>query len=105
MATAGKLRLAEAVVACRRGAPKEAIALLEDVWLELRFSFIADWMRVAEIIRAFAESQGDVREQNVIAGRIMRVEPVIGDELAFLRRKWPEMHAFLAAHGLSQTKS
>ena len=105
MATAGKLRLAEAILACRRGAPKDAIALLEESWLELRFSFIANWMRVAEVIRAFAEAQGDVREQNVVAGRLVRIEPVVGNEMAFLGRKWPEMHAFLAAHGLSQANA
>lgn len=105
MATAGKLRLAEAILACRRGAPKDAIALLEEAWLDLRFSFIANWMRVAEVIRAFAEAQGDVREQNVVAGRLVRIEPVIGNELAFLGRKWPEMHAFLAAHGLSHAET
>lgn len=105
MIIAGKLRVTEAILACRRGAPKEAIALLDEIWLELRFSFTANWMRVVEVIRAFAEAQGDVREQNVVAGRLVRVEPVVGNELAFLGRKWPEMQAFLAAHGLSQDGS
>lgn len=105
MLVAGKLRLADAVVACRSGAPADAVKLLDDAWLELRFSFVANWMRVAEVIRAYAEaaeSRGDVRGHNVVAARLVRIEPVVGDELAFLGRKWPEMHAFLAAHGLSR---
>jgi hypothetical protein len=92
--------LAEAIVLCRRGAAAEAVGVLDARWTTMRHAFTANWMRVVEIVRAFAEAQGPQREQNVVAERLVRVEPVVGDELAFLGAGWPEMRAFLVAHGI-----
>jgi hypothetical protein len=53
------------------------------------------------LVRAFAEAQGGVRASNTVAERLVRVEPVVQGELAFLGLEWPEMQAFLGAHGMT----
>jgi len=95
-----RLRLVEAIVLCRRGDHAGAIALLERHWLELRYTLSANTMRTVELVRAFAEAQGAVREGNVVAERLVRIEPVVSGELDYLAAAWPEMHTFQAAHGL-----
>ena len=99
-----QLCLAEAVVACRKGAPTEAIALLDRTWNELRYSLSADAMRLVETVRAFAEAQAGLRASNTVAERLVRVEPVGPGELSFLGVGWPEMSAFLSAHGLGDAR-
>ncbi|MEA2752553.1 MAG: hypothetical protein QOI41_6696 [Myxococcales bacterium] len=98
---AAHLCLAEAAIACRRGDPTGAVALLDARWNELRYALTADSMRVVEVIRAFAEAQGGIRASNTVAERLVRVEPVAPGELAYLGAEWPEMKAFLGAHGIA----
>ena len=100
MGSAARLCMAEAVVAARKGDPTGAIAILDKSWDELRFVLTADTLRVVEVIRAFAEAQGGLRESNTMAERLVRIEPVRRGEFAFLGAEWPEMKAYLAAHGL-----
>jgi len=95
-----RLCLGEAIVAIRRGDSAGAISLLEKNWLVLRATLDANAMRVAEVVRAFAEVGGGVRQYNVVQERLIRVEPVIGTEFGFLGARWPEMQAFLVAHGM-----
>lgn len=98
---AARLCLAEAVVACRRGNPKAAVENLERHWTKLRFSLTADAMRAVEVVRAFAEAQSvGVREQNVVAQRLVQLEPTVRGEFDYLGARWPEMQAFLASHDL-----
>ena len=101
MGHAAYLCLAEAMIACRRGDSAGAIALVDARWNELRYSLNADSMRVVEVVRAFAEAQGGVRAMNTVAERLVRVEPVAPGELAYLGAEWPEMKAFLGAHGIA----
>jgi hypothetical protein len=56
-------------------------------------------MRLVEVVRAFAEAQGGLRASNAVAERLVRIEPVVKGELAFLGVAWPEMKAFLGATG------
>jgi hypothetical protein len=100
MGHTGDLSLAETAIACRRGDYAGALKLLDERWLELRYTMTADTMRVVEVLRAFAEAQGGVRASNVVAERLLRIEPVTKGEFAFLGVEWPEMKTFLAAHGL-----
>lgn len=97
---AARLCLAETVIALRRGRSAEAGALLERSWTPMREVLNANSMRVAEVLRAFAESAGGVRQSNTMVERLLRVEPVLPGDFAFLGVKWPEMQAFLDAHGL-----
>lgn len=97
---AGYLCLAEATLACRAGDHGAALRLLDERWLELRYAISADAMRTVEVVRAFAEAQAGIRAMNTVAERLVRIEPVTKGELAFLGVEWPEMKAFLAAHGL-----
>ncbi len=98
---AAHLCLAEAVIACRRGDSIGAIALLDARWNELRYALSADSMRIVEVVRAFAEAQGGIRASNTVSERLVRVEPVAPGELAYLGAEWPEMKAFLGAHGIA----
>jgi hypothetical protein len=97
---AARICLAEAVVALRRGRPADATALLERGWATMREVLNANTLRVAEVVRALAEAAGGLRQTNTVAERLLRVEPVIAGEFAFLGARWPEMRAFLDAHGL-----
>jgi hypothetical protein len=97
---AARLCLAEATIALRRGRGVDAAALLEKNWVTMREVLNANMMRVAEVLRAFAEAAGGVRQSNTIPERLVRVEPVLPGEFAFLGLQWPEMQTFLAAHGL-----
>jgi hypothetical protein len=101
MGNGAYLCLAEAMIACRRGDPTGAVALLDARWNELRYSLNADSMRTVEVVRAFAEAQGGVRAMNTVAERLVRIEPVSPGELAYLGVEWPEMKAFLGAHGIA----
>lgn len=94
------LALAEATILCREGAHVEAVKYLDERWLDIRFNMTADTFRTVEIVRAFAEAQAGTRGANVVAERLVRIEPVTKGELAFLGVAWPEMQAFLAAHDL-----
>ncbi len=100
MGNAAHLSLAEAIIACRRGDATGAVALLDAQWNELRYTLNADSMRTVEVVRAFAEAQGGLRAMNTVAERLVRVEPVAPGELAYLGAEWPEMKAFLGAHGI-----
>ena len=102
---ASALCLGEAVIALRRGKPGDARALLEKSWLPLRATLNANMMRVAEILRAFAELDGGLREYNTVQERVIRVQPVSGSEFAFLGVSWPEMQTFLVAHRLVPTRA
>jgi hypothetical protein len=97
---AARLCLAEAVIAMRRGDAAESARNLEQSWMVMRGSLDANSMRVAEILRAFAEAGGGLRQYNVVQERRIRVEPVAGNEFAFLGVAWPEMQSFLDSHGL-----
>ena len=97
---AARLCLAEAVIALRRGRPADATTLLERGWATMREVLNANTLRVAEVVRALAEAAGGLRQTNTVAERLLRVEPVIAGEFAFLGARWPEMRAFLDAHGL-----
>jgi hypothetical protein len=97
---AARLCLAEAVVALRRGRSAEASALMTENWNTMREVLNGNTMRAAEVLRAFAEAAGGVRASNTVAERLVRVEPVVPGEFAFLGVGWPEMRAFLAAHHL-----
>jgi hypothetical protein len=101
MQCAAYLRLAEAVLAIRRGESARAAAMLDERWPLLREAFTANTMRIVEVVRAFAEAGGGVREYNRVGERLVRIEPTAPGEMAFLGARWPEMHAFLAAHGLA----
>lgn len=94
------LCLAEAVLAIRKGDVAGAARTLDDHVLELRNAMNADTYRTVEILRAFGDAQGGVRASNAMAERLVRVEPVTPGEFAFLGVAWPEMKAFLVAHGL-----
>jgi hypothetical protein len=98
-----RLRIAEAIVLIRRGRAAEAVASMREHWLETRHTLTSNAMRSLEVIRALAESQGDMRTQNVVGERLIRVEPVTPGEFAYLGVRWPEMQAFLSAHGLDAT--
>jgi hypothetical protein len=98
---ASQLCLGEAVVALRRGRVADALTSLESNWLSLRHGLNANTMRIAEILRAFAEAHGGVREYNTVGERLIRVEPVSTHEFAFLGVRWPEMQEFLVAHRLA----
>jgi hypothetical protein len=98
---AARLCLAEATIAIRRGRSQEAAELLEKNWATMREVLSGNMMRVAELLRAFVDAAGGVRQSNTLTERLVRVEPVLPGELAFLGVGWPEMHAFLAAHGLA----
>lgn len=97
---ASRLHLAESVLALRRERPAEAVALLEKNWTGMREFSNGNSMRVAEVLRAFGESAGGMRESNTMTERLLRVEPVLPGDFAFLGVKWPEMQLFLDAHGL-----
>lgn len=97
---AARLCLAETVVRLRRGQPAEALALLERNWTTMREVLNGNTMRVAEVLSAFAEAARGVRQSNTMAERLLRVEPVLPGDFAFLGVKWPEMQTFLDAHGL-----
>jgi len=103
MICAAYLRLGEAVIAIRRGESARAAALLDERWPLMREAFTANTMRAVEVVRAFAEAGGGVREYNKVGERLLRIEPTAPGEMAFLGAKWPEMRAFLAAHGLAAT--
>jgi hypothetical protein len=95
------LRLAEATVAIRRGDVERGAAMLDERWSLLREALSARAMRVAEIIRAFADAGGGVREYHRVGERLVRIEPTSPGEMAFLGARWPQMNGFLAAHGLA----
>jgi tetratricopeptide (TPR) repeat protein len=97
---ASRLSMAEAVLAIRRGDSAGAAALLEKNWLVLRATLDGNSMRVVEVLRAFAEVGGGLRQYNVVQERVLRVQPVTGNELAFLGARWPEMQSFLVSHAL-----
>lgn len=97
---AARLCLAEAVVLLRRGRAEDASALLERNWTIMREILNGNTMRAAEVLSAFAESTRGVRQSNTMAERLLRVEPTLPGDFAFLGVKWPEMQAFLDAHGL-----
>jgi hypothetical protein len=79
------------------------LASLEKNWLTIRATLTANDVRLAEILRAFAEASGSVREYNTVGERLIRVEPVSGNEFAFLGVRWPAMNAFLVSHRLVPT--
>ncbi len=97
---ASQMCLAEAALAIRAGEAERGVSLLDAGWLNLRESMTANTMRVAEVLRAFAESSRGPRGYNVVEERLTRVEPVVPGEFDFLGVEWPEMRAFLAAHKL-----
>lgn len=101
IAHAAHLCLAESVVSARKGDAAGAVAQLEARWLELRYAFTADLFRVAEVVRAFAETQQGMRASNAAGERLIRIEPVLKGEFAFLGAAWPEMQMFLAAHDVA----
>jgi hypothetical protein len=98
---AAKLCLAEATLACRNGDYAETTRLLDTNLQRMRSTLTADMMRVADAVRAFAEAQAGVRGANRVATRLVGSEPVMPGEFHFLGVAWPEMQAFLDAHGLS----
>ena len=95
-----KLCLAEAILSMRRGDAASAVASFEKRWLLLRGTLDTNTMRVVEVVRAFAEVGGGVRQYNTVQERLIRVEPIAGNEFAFLGVRWPEMQAFLISHQL-----
>jgi hypothetical protein len=95
------LRLAEATIAIRQGDAARGATLLDERWSVLREALSARTMRVVEVVRALAEAGGGVREYHRVGERLVRIEPTTPGEMAFLGARWPEMHAFLAAHGLA----
>ena len=101
LVTASSLCFTEALIALRRGKSAEAIELLERNWITMREVLSANQMRAVEVVRAFAESGGVLREQNAVTDRLVRVEPVQAGEFAYLGVSWPEMDVFLRAHGLA----
>jgi hypothetical protein len=102
---ASMLNLAEAALSMRRGHAEEGVALLDKNWLLLRESSSGNRMRTLEVVRAFGEAGGGVRAYNVVSERLVRVQPALPGEFAFLGAKWPEMQAFLAAHDLAAKSS
>jgi hypothetical protein len=100
LGTASLLCLVDAVIALRRGRRSDALKLLESNWLMLREVLSANQMRVVEIVRSFAESSAGLREYNAVSDRLVRIEPVLPGEFAYLGVAWPEMKTFLDAHGL-----
>ena len=98
---AAHLCLAESVVSARKGDPAGAVAQLQARWLELRYAFTADLFRVVEVVRSFAETQNGMRASNAAGERLIRIEPVLKGEFAFLGVAWPELQMFLAAHDVA----
>ncbi len=98
----GMKALVRGIIDCRDGRAAEAIVALDHAWTEHEPTMTGETLRVMRIVRAFACAAADgPRNQGL-------VERVLGDmklryerEFAFLGGSWPEMAAFLAAHGLA----
>ncbi len=98
------LRVAETALLCRQGAFAEALAGLDRDQRLLESMLATRTMAEVWLLRAFALQQTtDARD----AGRIdpwltlLRTRP--RGSLDYLAKRWPELHAFLAAHDLAAT--
>jgi hypothetical protein len=105
---ASYLCIAEALIALRAGRPAQALGLLEDNRLKLRYALTANTMRMAEVIAAFAlaaaglSATAGLRDQADVAARLARISPVLPQEFAYLGVRWPEFLAFLQEHQLAK---
>lgn len=97
----GMLALLRGVIECRKGHAADATASLEQAWTEHEASMTGETLRVMRVLRAFACAAVDSpRNQGVVERILGDMKPRYGGEFGFLSTAWPEMAAFLAAHGL-----
>jgi hypothetical protein len=98
---AAKLRVAEALVAARRGEREQAARLLDGDWHRIESAFTVSLMREVWLLRAFVADGG----QRGSAETWLTLLRASRGELDWIGAEWPEMKTFLVAHGLSARPS
>ncbi|MBP6837734.1 MAG: tetratricopeptide repeat protein [Kofleriaceae bacterium] len=97
---AGMMALTQAVLTCRRGHAAQAAAGLAQARAEHEPTMTGDTLRMMRVVHAFCAGADSPREQGVVEQILGDLRPRHPREFAFLGGAWPDMHAFLAAHGL-----
>lgn len=92
---------AQAVVDCRSGNAVEAARALDERWNEYEALLTGDIVRLLRVVRAFARATAGPREAGTAEMDLISVRPAFPREYGALASGWPEMAAFLAAHGLA----
>jgi hypothetical protein len=92
---------AAAILALRRGEPAAARDLFERDWAELERGVTADFVRGLRVACALAAERAGGEAPGALAELLAGARPSRPGELAWLSASWPEMAAYLAAHGLS----
>jgi tetratricopeptide (TPR) repeat protein len=94
--------LARATIDCRAGRYEAAAKLIDEHWAACEYALTGSQTRLLRVVRAFALACSDPRNAGVADVVVAQSRPPLFDgEYAFLGAAWPEMAAFLAAHGLA----
>jgi hypothetical protein len=99
----GGTALVRSVIDCRNGRASEAAVALEHAWEEHETTLIGGTLRLMRVVRAFACAAADgPRSQGIVERVLGDTKPRYEREFSFLGDTWPEMAAFLVAHGLAR---
>jgi hypothetical protein len=92
---------AQAVVDCRSDNAAEAARALDEHWSEHEAFLTGNILRLLRVVRAFARGTAGPREAGAAEMDLISARPAFPREYAVLASGWPEMEAFLVAHGLA----
>lgn len=91
---------ARGAIELRAGRAEAAAKGLDDAWSDAEANLTGSTLRPLRVLRAFAITQTGTRQAGVAERLIEGMKPQYPEELAFLAASWPELGAFLDAHGL-----
>jgi hypothetical protein len=95
--------LAEAVVELRAGQAETVRKRLENDWTQLENTVTGNILRPMRVLRAFALAQiGGPREAAIVDSMLAALRGTSTRDIEYLAAEWPEMHTFMASHGLLQ---
>jgi len=94
------LYLPRAIIACRKGEHEQVSVDLEGRWQDLETTQTGTAMRALRLLRAYALAHLGPRGAGQVEQLIAPLRPSEPGEFAHFAAAWPEMAAFLQAHGL-----
>jgi hypothetical protein len=95
--------LSEAAVQLRAGETEVMRRRVDNEWTQLENSVTGNILRPMRVLRAFAHAQSTgPREAGSIDSQIAALRGTSTRDIEYLGAAWPEMHAFMSAHGLIQ---